>query len=215
MIKVYLNTLAIRIWHWINTLFIIVLLVTGVQLRVPEIEVVPKFSMAVLIHKYVGFAMAASFLFWLVYVFASGSFRVHYFLRPADARVMVKQISFYLFGIFKGRKNPFTATPKGKFNPLQKIAYISVMLIFTPVIVITGILYSDIFLFRKAIDLIYGLRMVAALHVIAAYIFLLYFAVHIYMSTLGHGVFVHIKGMIVGYEEEPEEPPSEGTPGIH
>jgi len=205
MKKVYLHTLSIRIWHWINALIVLLLLVTGMQLRMPELELIPKFSMAVLIHKYVGFAMAASFLYWVVYVIANGCFRRYYLLRPADARVMGKQILFYCYGIVKGKENPFTPTAERKFNPLQKIAYSSVMLTFTPVIVVTGILFSDIFFFRRAIDLMYGVRVLDALHVIAGYIFLLYLAVHIYMSTLGHNAFAHIKAMIVGYEEEPDE----------
>lgn len=210
MKKVYLHTLNIRIWHWINASIVILLLGTGIQLRMPEVELIPKFSLAVLIHKYVGFAMGASFLYWLVYVFAKGSFRRYYLLRPADARGMGKQTMFYCYGIFKGKENPFTSTAERKFNPLQKIAYSSVMLIFTPVIVFTGILFSDIFFFRRAIDLMYGIRVLDALHVIAAYIFLLYLVVHIYMSTLGHNAFAHIKAMIVGFEEEPDESHSHG-----
>lgn len=210
MNKVYLHTLTIRIWHWINALIVIILLVTGVQLRVPGIDVLPKFSLAVLIHKYAGFAMAASFLFWLFYVIIEGSFRRHYLLRPADTRIIGKQTFFYCKGIFKREENPFTPTAGGKFNPLQKMAYGSVMLIFTPVIVITGILFSDIFFFRHAIDLLFGIRVLDALHLFAAYIFLLYLAVHIYMSTLGHNVFAHAKAMIKGYEEEPDEAHSEG-----
>jgi thiosulfate reductase cytochrome b subunit len=210
MNKVYLHTLTIRIWHWINALIVIILLVTGVQLRAPGIEIISKFSIAVLIHKYAGFAMAASFLFWLVYVIVKGSFRRHYLPRPGDARAVGKQTFYYCLGIFEGEKNPFTPTAAGKFDPVQKMAHGAVMLIFAPLIVITGILFSDIFFFRHAIDLLSGIRVLDALHVIAAYIFLLYLVVHIYMSTLGHNVFAHTKAMIVGYEEEPNEAHAQG-----
>jgi len=210
MNKVYLHTMPIRIWHWLNAVIVILLLVTGLQLRVPGIEILDKFSTAVLIHKYAGYAMAASFLFWLFYVMISRSFGRHYLPRLADGKIMGQQTLFYCSGIFKGKKNPFTPTAAGKFNPLQKMAYGSVMLLFTPVIVVTGILFSDIFYFRHAIDVLYGVRLLDALHVVAAYIFLLYLVVHIYMSTLGHNVFAHTKAMILGYEEEPEEAHTEG-----
>ena len=205
MNKVYLHSLTNRVWHWINALIVLILLITGIQLRGPEIEILPKFSMVVWIHKYVGFAMAASFLYWLVYEIITGNFRRHYLLRPADARLMGRQMFYYGIGIFQGKENPSIPTPDGKFNPLQKIAYGSIMLIFTPIIVVTGILFSDIFFFRRAIDLMYGIRVLDGLHVIAAYIFLLYFVVHVYMSTLGQNIFSHTKAMIVGYEEEPDE----------
>jgi Ni,Fe-hydrogenase I cytochrome b subunit len=36
MKKVFLHTLTIRIWHWINALIVIALMITGIQLRVPR-----------------------------------------------------------------------------------------------------------------------------------------------------------------------------------
>jgi thiosulfate reductase cytochrome b subunit len=216
MKKVFLHTLTIRIWHWINALIVIALMITGIQLRVPGIEGIarkmavwiPEYSMAILIHKYLGYAMALSFLFWLVYIVASGSFRAHYILRPADLPTMGKQALYYLFGVFQGSENPFIPTAEAKFNPLQKIAYGSVMLVITPLIVVTGILFSDIFFFRDVIDWLGGIRLLDALHVVASYLFLLNLIVHLYMCTMGHHLFDHIKAMILGFEEMPEESPS-------
>ncbi|PIV02425.1 MAG: hypothetical protein CO013_13860 [Syntrophobacterales bacterium CG_4_8_14_3_um_filter_58_8] len=216
MKKVFLHTLTIRIWHWINALIVIALMITGIQLRAPGIEGIarkmavwiPEYSMAVLIHKYIGYAMALSFLFWLIYIIASGSFRTHYILRPADLPTLVKQALYYIFGVFQGSENPFTPTAEGKFNPLQKIAYGSVMLVITPLIVVTGILFSDIFLFRGVIDWLGGIRLLDALHVLASYLFLLNLIVHLYMCTMGHHIFDHVKAMILGFEEMPDESPS-------
>jgi len=50
-----------------------------------------------------------------------------------------------------------------------------------------------------------AMKVLDATHVIIAYMFALYLIVHIYMATLGRTAFSHIKAMIVGYEEEPEE----------
>jgi len=216
MKKVFLHTLTIRIWHWINALIVIALMITGIQLRVPGVEEVahkmavwiPEYSAAILIHKYIGYAMVLSFLFWVIYIIASGSFRTHYLLRPSDLPTLGKQAFYYLFGVFQGSENPFTPTAEGKFNPLQKIAYGSVMLVITPLIVITGILFSDIFFFRNVIDWMGGVRLIDALHVVASYLFALNLIVHLYMCTMGHHIFDHIKAMIVGFEEMPEESPS-------
>jgi thiosulfate reductase cytochrome b subunit len=213
MKKVFLHTLTIRIWHWINALIVIALMITGIQLRAPGIEEfarsmsiwIPEYSMAVLIHKYIGYAMAVSFLFWLVYIFSSGSFRTHYLPRPSDVQLLGRQAFYYLIGVFQGKENPFTPTEKGKFNPLQKIAYGSVMLVITPLIVGTGILFSDIFFFRGLIDRMGGVRLLDALHVLASYLFLLNLIVHLYMCTMGHHIFDHIKAMILGFEEMPED----------
>ena len=216
MKKVFLHTLTIRIWHWINALIVIALMITGIQLRAPGVEEfarrmafwIPEYSMAVLIHKYLGYAMALSFLFWVLYILVSGSFRVHYIPRPSDIPILWKQALYYLFGVFQGSENPFIPTAEGKFNPLQKIAYGSVMLVITPLIVVTGVLFSDIFFFRGIIDWLGGIRLLDALHVVASYLFLLNFIVHLYMCTMWHHLFDHVKAMILGFEEMPEESPS-------
>ena len=50
------------------------------------------------------------------------------------------------------------------------------------------------------------MKRVDATHVIIAYVFALYLVIHVYMSTLGRNTFSHIRGMVFGYEEEPDEP---------
>ena len=37
MKRVYLHPLPLRIWHWVNALLVLVLLITGIQLRIPGI----------------------------------------------------------------------------------------------------------------------------------------------------------------------------------
>ncbi len=212
MKKVYLNTLTIRLWHWINALIVIILTVTGIQLRAPGIDAFPKsvglwvpdYDAAVLIHKYFGYALAASFVFWIVYILFSGSFRKHYLFHLSDVPLMGKQAYYYMIGLFKGEKNPFVPS-EGKFNPLQKLTYGIVMPVIVLTLVVTGILFSDIFYFREAIENLGGIRLLDAIHVIAAYLCVLNFLVHLYMTTTGHHVLDHIKSMIVGYEEVPDE----------
>ena len=205
MKRIFLHTLTIRIWHWVNAGIVILLTVTGIQLRVPGISILGAYGSAVLLHKYAGFAMAASFLLWLGYSVISRNLRQNYLVRGKDITSLYRQARFYMFGIFMGDENPFTPSASDKFNALQKIAYGSVMFLFTPIMVITGVLFSDMFYFRTVIELIRGPRVLDAIHVIVAYVFLLYLVVHIYMSTLGGSALSHIKAMLSGYEEEPDE----------
>src|SRR5271157_5800313 len=203
MTRVRLYTLPIRVWHWINAFLIVVLIITGIQLRA-EVRIIAHYWQAVWLHKYAGFCMAGSFIFWLCYVLNSGSFRKHYLMRARDIREMMSQAIFYGCGIFRGQKNPFKPSPDNKFNPMQKLAYFTVMVLFTPLILITGVLFSDILYFASYIKAMGGLRVVDALHVVVAYVFLLYLMVHLYMATLGRTIFAHTKAMVVGYEEEEE-----------
>jgi thiosulfate reductase cytochrome b subunit len=200
-----LYPLTLRIWHWVNTGLVFLLIVTGIQLRAPDVSLFLSYRNAVLLHKYAGFGMAASFLFWLVYTIASGSVRRHYLFRAKDLKGTVRQIEYYVFGLFLGWDNPFHATPQEKFNALQKMAYSSVMVVFTPIMVVTGILFSDITFFRDLMLSLGGIRMIDTIHVIGAYTFVCYLIIHVYMSTVGPTPFSHTKEMFTGREEQHEQ----------
>jgi len=198
----FLHPFPLRAWHWANTALVLLLIVTGIQLRAPDIEVFSGYRAAVLVHKATGFIMAVSFVFWLFYTLIGRNARRQYLLLPSDLKGMVPQARYYLFGVFKGAKNPFSATPAAKFNVLQKTAYITIQFVFTPIIVVTGIFFSDILFFGGPIGVIGGIKILDAIHVIVAYVFVAYLFVHLYMATLGGTVLQHIKAMFTGYEEE-------------
>ncbi len=211
MKRTYLHPLPLRIWHWLNALLVVVLLITGAQLRIPGIASLRPNDPALMVHKYAGWAMAVSFVIWLVYGLVSDHLRRHYVMRRRDLKGVFSQARFYLFSIFRGEENPFLPSPEEKFNPLQKLAYGAIMGLLTPVLVVTGLLSSDILFLRKYILLWNAVGVLDAIHVIGAYVFALYLVVHVYMATLGRTAFSHIKAMIVGYEEEPDEPGAEGV----
>ena len=200
--KHYLHPLTLRIWHWVNTLLIILLIITGIRLRVPGIDFLFPYRTAVLLHRMTGGVLVVSYLFWLVYSIFSSNLRKNYAFHRKDIKNSYCQALYYSFGIFKGMPNPCPATPEEKFNVLQKIAYITVQFALTPIIAITGIFFSNITYFHSAIAAIGGIRILDAVHVTVAYFFVIYLIVHVYMSTLGKTPFTHIKSMITGYEEE-------------
>lgn len=213
MKKINLHPLPLRIWHWVNAFLVIFLIVTGIQLRMPGVASLPPQSSALLWHRYAGWAMAASWVFWLIYGLVGRHLRRHYRFRSRDFRGVFRQAKFYLVSIFKGEENPFRPSPDEKFNPLQKLAYGSIMGLFAPLLVITGLLFSDIPVFRKTILLWNAAGTINAIHVLAAYVFVLYLVFHLYMATLGRTLSSHIKAMIVGYEEEPDDAKENGMPG--
>ena len=50
MTKVRLHTLPIRVWHWTNALLIVFLLLTGIQLRAPDLTLFGSYGNAVWLH---------------------------------------------------------------------------------------------------------------------------------------------------------------------
>ena len=211
MKRIYLHPLPLRIWHWVNASLGIILFITGIQLRVPGIASLQPHNTPLLVHRYAGWAMAVSFVFWLGYSLFSRHLSRQYGIRGLDFKGVVRQANFYLVSIFKGEENPFRPTPEEKFNPLQKFAYGAIMCVFAPVLVITGVLLNDKIFLREYILRWEVVGFLDALHVMGAYVFALYLIVHIYMATLGRTATSHIRAMIVGYEEEPEEPAGEAA----
>ena len=150
-----LYPLPIRIWHWTNALLFLVLIITGIQLRAPGFSVFSQYGTATALHRYAGIICALSFLFWFFYSIFTGAMK-HYLPRGKDIREIPQQVAFYVFYVFKGRPNPFSASEKEKFNVLQKITYGSVMFILAPIIIITGILFNNILFFSQFIHAIGG-----------------------------------------------------------
>lgn len=198
----YLHPPTLRIWHWANTGLIVLLILTGVRLRVPGIDFLFAYRDAVLLHRMAGGVLTLSYLFWLVYSIFSGNLRKNFAFHRRDVKNFSCQAGYYAAGVFMGRENPCPATPDEKFNPLQKTAYWGVQFVLTPIIVVTGIFFGNIAFFHGAISAIGGIRMLDATHVAAAYLMVIYLIVHVYMATLGPRPMTHIKAMFTGYEEE-------------
>ncbi|MDQ5986233.1 MAG: thiosulfate reductase cytochrome b subunit [Syntrophus sp. SKADARSKE-3] len=210
MKEIYLHPLPLRVWHWVNALMIMILIVTGIRLRISGIAALRSHDPYLVLHLYAGWAMAASSLFWFTYAIASGHLRRHFLMKNNDLAGILRQVRYYAISIFKGDKDPFAPSAEQKYNPLQKLAYGSVMLIIVPVQVITGLCFSHIGILRGFILYWNMAGLLDAVHVIVAYVFILYLIVHIYMATLGPTAFSHILAMITGFAETGTDPAGEG-----
>lgn len=206
MKRIYLHPLPLRIWHWANALLVLLLIITGIQLRISGVPSLGPHHPALWVHRYAGWAMVASCVFWLVYSMATRNLLRHYGIRTQDFKGMFSQAKYYLISIFRGEENPFRRSPEEKFNPLQKLAYGAILCIFAPILIVTGLLYSDILFLRKYVLLWDIAGVLNAIHVMGSYVFAIYLVIHLYMAALGRTTFGHIKAMITGYEEEPGEP---------
>jgi thiosulfate reductase cytochrome b subunit len=211
MKRTYLHPLPLRIWHWLNAMTVIVLIVTGLYLRLQGIAALKPHNPVLLWHKWMGLAMITTMIFWFIYNISSVNLRRHYGIKRRDLQGILAQARFYLFSIFGGGENPFKASADYKYNPLQKITYDAIMFIFIPVQAITGLLFMDISPFRHYLLSGSLIGLLGAIHVIFAYLFVLYLIVHLYMATLGETVFSHMKAMITGYEEQSHGIKEEGA----
>ena len=108
---------------------------------------------------------------------------------------------FYSSGIFKHEPHPFKPSRRNKHNPLQRLTYLAILTMLSPLIWITGWLY-----------LFYAdwpawglsklqLEWIALGHTIGAFLMLAFLISHLYLATTGHKITSQVKAMITGWEE--------------
>ena len=202
---IYLNPLTVRIWHWIHAIGITTLCITGAQIRFPEYISLFSYRTAVLIHDFTGIFVCLDWLLWFFYyVFIDKSLIKLYVPNMYDLKTgIIKQMLFYGFNYFKGGPNPHHCTPENKFNPMQKGAYLMIMLTLVPIILLSGLLL--LLITQKWMVFLGGVKIVIGLHFLVACCFAAFLFVHMYLATLGHTFWAHIITMITGWEEEVED----------
>lgn len=207
MKRVYIHPLPVRIWHWVNAFGFVFMIVTGLQIRYPEIFGLMGFRTAVDLHNTMGFILIANYFLWLTfYLFSDKIVIYHPEMNPRKHfEDSIKQVQYYGFGIFRGAQNPHHAGPYNKFNPMQKSAYQIIMLMLVPLQFFTGLLLWDVERFSGLVALFGGVRIVDTLHVLCFIFFASFLFVHFYLATLGHTPSAHFKAMFTGWEEMEEQ----------
>jgi len=213
MKKIYLHPLPIRIWHWVNAAAFIILIVTGAQVRFGNILHLFSFETAVEIHSWTGFVLIANFFIWLVYYLVTRNIKIY--IPPLNHPVeftkkAIRQAKFYGLGIMVGDHNPHHSTPDNKFNPMQQVSYLMIMVLLIPVQLVTGLLLWDPKLFSPVVNLVGGIQVIEIIHVLLWIFFSAFIIVHFYLATLGHTTWAHIIAMFTGFEEEEEEEEGHG-----
>ncbi len=210
MERIYVHPLPVRIWHWINAVGFVAMILTGVQIRYVGFLDVMSFRLAVELHNWIGFALIANFFIWLLfYLFSDKIKAYHPELSPTKHfRASFRQLQYYGYGIFKGDPNPHHVSAYRKFNPMQSMLYQVIMLLLVPIQFYTGILLWDVKRFSGAVAMLGGVRVVDTVHVLIFIFFVSYVFIHAYLGALGHTPSAHYKAMFTGYEEVEEEHPS-------
>jgi thiosulfate reductase cytochrome b subunit len=201
----YVHPAPVRVWHWVNAVGFVILIITGIQIRFAEM--VDWFSLedAIQLHNYVGFVVIAVYGLWVSYYFGTMKIKLYFPDPRAFVPNAIKQIKYYGSGIFKGEPNPHHMTPDNKFNVLQKNAYVGIMFVFLPAQMITGLFLWRVKRFENYIDLIGGIKIVSTIHVLLFFFFTAFLFVHVYLATLGHTPLAHFKAMFTGFEEHHEQ----------
>ena len=93
-------------------------------------------------------------------------------------------------------------TPESKFNPLQRLAYFSLLAFIFPVQMISGFLLWGVDRWPAIERLPGGLWTLALLHTAGAFAMLGFVILHLYMATTGRTLLSHLKAMLSGWADE-------------
>ncbi len=195
MKKIYLYTRFERFWHWLQTLMIAVLLVTGFEVH--GTFTLLGFERAVEIHNLVGISWLILFAFIVFWVLTTGEWKQY----VPTTKKLFDVVVYYCWGIFKGRPHPVQKSPGAKHNPLQRLTYLGLSAALLPVQMASGLLYWCYNDWPAWLAATPALPLTALVHLVSAFLLLSFLIVHVYMTTTGHGVFSHVAAMISGWEE--------------
>ncbi len=193
--RIYIFKRFERFWHWSQAALIMFMLLTGF-----EVHGVYKFfgyESAVDYHTTAAWTLVGLWVFAVFWHFTTGEWKQYIpTLEKVDA-----MLKFYLTGIFTDAPHPFKQTTVSKHNPLQRLAYLLVLVVINPLIWITGWFYLFYSSWQDWGVGWLSLEWVAFFHALAAFMILIFFIAHIYLATAGHTPTSHIRAMITGWEE--------------
>ena len=198
--RIYVFKRYERFWHWSQAALIIVMLITGFEIHGAFENL--GFERAANLHTLAAWALLVLWAFTIFWQFTTGEWRQYLpTLKKVDAMVR-----YYAWGIFRHAPHPYRKTVDKKHNPLQRLAYLALLSMVSPVIWISGLLYLFFAYWKNlGIDAWLSLEWVATAHTAGAFMMLIFVIVHVYLTTTGHTVFAHIKSMITGWEDVHED----------
>ena len=187
-----------RLWHWIQALTVILLLITGFEIH--GTYALLGFESAVDVHVIAAWTLIGIWGLAVFWHMVTGEWRQYI---PSSANRVVAMVKYYAFDIFMGGGHPHHKTRREKLNPMQRLAYLSLHVIILPGAVLSGLLY----LFYPSWGSIglgnWSLVTIALLHTAMAFAMLVFLIVHLYLAlTTSKEPLGYLKAMMTGYENE-------------
>jgi len=193
--RVYLFKGFERFWHWTQAALVIFMLLTGFEIH--GTYRVFGFRNAVDYHTIAAWTLVGLWVFAIFWHVTTGEWR-HYI--PTTDRIQAI-VHFYSSGIFHGEPHPFKPTPLQKHNPLQRLTYLAILTLLSPLLWVTG--WLSLFHAQWAAWGLAALRLewVAVAHTAGAFLMLAFLISHLYLATTGPRLTSQVRAMVTGWEE--------------
>ena len=208
--QVYMYSVYERLWHWLQTFAIMLLIFTGLIIHKPAFFGIFSFRGVVLVHNIIAAILGVNAFLSLFYHIASGEIK-QFIPRPRGFfDQSFTQAMYYLRGIFKDDPHPYEKTPDKKLNPLQQTTYFAILNVLLPLQGITGILIWGAQRWPDIAASLGGLPFLAPFHTLIAWLFAAFVVLHVYLTTTGYKPLTAIKAMMLGWEDVEVHLPSHG-----
>lgn len=207
--------LWLRFWHWGNALLFVILLITGLRVHYLNLRPSPVgFRADVLIHNAAGILLTLLYCLFLYGNLRLGNGRYYRVVAEDIAPGLLRQTSYYLWGIFVGTPHPYPHGEERKFNPLQKLFYLAVMYLLFPMVIVTGwiLLFPD--QLPATLFGVPGIGLWALGHTYIGFLVSLFMVVHVYLGTTGETPGALFRLMWSGETGLPEPPSSAHGPDL-
>ncbi len=199
--SVYMYQAYERFWHWLQTVVIVLLLLSGLIIHRADLFGFLSFRGVVIVHNVLAAILGLNAALSLFYHLASGEIR-QFIPRPYgffDQAIV--QAKYYLRGIFKGAPHPFEKSPRRKLNPLQQATYFAILNLLLPLQGISGVLMWGVQKWPHLANALGGLPFLAPVHTLTAWLFAAFIVGHVYLTTTGPEPLASLRAMVTGWDQ--------------
>ncbi len=133
--RVYIFKGFERFWHWSQAGLIMFMMLTGFEIH--GTYTLFGFEQGGGYHTIAAWTLVGLWVFAIFWHLTTGEWR-HYIPTLENISVIAK---YYSSGIFKHEPHPFKPSRRNKHNPLQRLTYLAILTLLSPLIWVTGWLY--------------------------------------------------------------------------
>ena len=199
---IYQYPVYIRIWHFLNALFFLVLIFTGLSMQYSDPNA-PwiSFPVSVKLHNICGIGLTFNYLVFFIGNMISKNGKQYRIEWKGEKERLIRQLRYYTGGYFRKEAPPFPINEERKFNPLQAFTYAIALYAGVPVLFITGwgLLFPETVL--QAFFGVSGLLVTDLLHVITGFLLSIFMIVHIYLCTMGLHPLSNFRAILTGWHD--------------
>jgi thiosulfate reductase cytochrome b subunit len=200
-----------RLWHWTMAASGIALILTGLEVHGGGVVKLMSLPTAVAVHNAFAVILIVNAFLALFYHLATAAIR-NFIPHPQGfLKSALEHMTYQARGIFYGESHPKNSAGQ-KLNPLQQVTYLALLNVLFPLQILTGALIWAVGRWPNVAEAAGGLRYVAPVHNLGAWLFATFFVLHVYLVSTGRTPTDHLKSMITGYQHvDVDEPAPEGA----